>query len=215
MLIPKSSFLYSIVWQKCPRCHEGNLWRSPLLPKFKLYDMYENCPVCKIPYESEPQVWYGAMMIAYMISSVILLLTAFICFALLDLEPSRAYTIIIIVAILGFAFNARLSRAIWINYMIRYDAHILENQAHIKNLVAQGASVIDVRSRKEFEQAHYPNARNIPLYDILKYTDELKQLQPSFIVVCQAGNLAIQAVEILHNNGVNNAINGGSWHELT
>lgn len=215
MIIPKSSFLYSIIWHKCPRCHEGDLWRSALIPHFKLYDMYEQCPVCKTYYETEPQVWYGAMIIAYIVSSVTLLLTAFITFVIFDMVPWQAYLIILSVAILGFAFNARLSRAIWINVMIRYDANVLRKQAEIKQKVAAGATVVDVRSKKEFALSHYGNSHNVPLYNLLEHLSEFKQMKQPIVVVCQSGNLATQAVEILHNNGIDDAQNGGGWRELT
>lgn len=209
------SIIYSIINQKCPRCREGNLWHTPLLPKFKLYDMYEECPVCKIHYETEPEVWYGAMIIAYAISSVVLLVTAYIAFGILDLQSWQGYSLILIVALLGFAINARLSRTIWIHFMIHYDPNILTKQAAIKQQVAQGATVIDVRSKKEFAQGHNPTALNMPIYNLLDNLDNIKQIKSPIVLVCQTGSKAAQAMEILQNNGIKQVTNGGGWNELT
>lgn len=212
-MLKKSSVLYSVIYQKCPRCHEGNLWRTPLFPKFRLYDMYTTCPVCKINYESEPEVWYGAMIVAYIFSSVILLVTAYLAFGVFDLTSLQGYSLILAVAILGFGFNARLSRSTWINVMIHYDPDILNKQAAVKQQIAQGARVVDVRSKKEFNASHYEGAVNIPLYDLLDQLTYFKQAGTT-VIVSQTGNKSGQAIEILHNNGIGQVINGGSWEAL-
>lgn len=71
-MFSKGDKIYSIVAMKCPRCHEGKLWKSPLY-KMKFYDMYDNCPVCGLKYEQEPGFWYGAMYMGYTFSSGALL----------------------------------------------------------------------------------------------------------------------------------------------
>lgn len=212
--MPQRSIWYSLFYQKCPRCREGDLWRSSLLPRFRVYDMYETCPSCKVYYESEPQVWYGAMIVAYIVSSFFLLLTAYIAFGILDLPSAQGYALILFVAVLGFMLNARLSRTLWIHYMIAYQPDILAQQAAIRQRLAAGAQVLDVRPRKEFQAERYEGSTNIPLYEL---TDRLSELSPDqhYIVVSKTGNRATQAIDILHQHQYTNISNGGTWLALS
>lgn len=119
-MISKGNKLYSIVGMKCPRCHEGKLWRSPLY-KMKLYDMYENCPVCGFKYEQEPGFWYGAMYAAYTFSSGALLIVMLITLLVLKWELREIFIAVGITAVIGFAYNARLARSAWINIVVDYN----------------------------------------------------------------------------------------------
>lgn len=46
---------------RCPRCLEGNVWRS-------FMTMNERCPVCGLAFEREPGYFTGAMVVSYMIA---------------------------------------------------------------------------------------------------------------------------------------------------
>lgn len=116
----KGDKLYSIVGMKCPRCHEGPLWRSPLY-KLKLYDMYERCPVCNLKYEREVGFWYGAMYVAYTFSSGALLIVMLITLLVLKWDLPAVLTAVGITALIGFTYNARLARSAWINIVVDYN----------------------------------------------------------------------------------------------
>lgn len=117
----KGSKLYSIVAMKCPRCHEGKMFNSPLVPQFKLYDMPEKCEVCGLKYESEPGFWWGAMYVGYAFSSGALLITALLCLTVFDLPLSTTWWVLGVTAIIGFTYNARLARTTYINFWVDYD----------------------------------------------------------------------------------------------
>lgn len=116
----KGTKLYSMVGMKCPRCHEGPLWRSPLY-KLKLYDMYEHCPVCGLKYEREVGFWYGAMYVAYTFSSGALLIVMLVTMLVLKWELPSVFTAVGITALIGFTYNARLARSVWISLMVDYN----------------------------------------------------------------------------------------------
>lgn len=116
----KGTKLYSMVGMKCPRCHEGPLWRSPLY-KLKLYDMHENCPVCGLKYEREVGFWYGAMYVAYTFSSGALLIVMLVTMLVLKWELPSVFTAVGITALIGFTYNARLARSVWISLMVDYN----------------------------------------------------------------------------------------------
>jgi uncharacterized protein (DUF983 family) len=130
----KGSKLYSIIAMKCPRCHEGDLFRSPLLPRFKLLDMHENCPVCKQSFNLETGFYWGAMYIAYIYSSGALLISAGLCFLVFHLNLSATLLLVTLTAIVGFAPNARLSRSTWINFFVAYDAAEAWKKTHIDTI---------------------------------------------------------------------------------
>ena len=107
---------------KCPRCHEGDLFRSPLFPKFQLYDMHEKCTHCNLRYESEPGFWWGAMYIGYAFSSGALLIVTGLCLLVFHIPLDIFWWILGVTAVLGFAYNARLARSAYINLWVSYDA---------------------------------------------------------------------------------------------
>lgn len=116
----KGNKLYSIVGMKCPRCHEGKLWKTPLY-KLKFYDMYENCPVCGLKYEQEPGFWYGAMYMGYTFSAGALLIVMLVTMLVLKWDIPQILTAVGITAVIGFTFNTRLSRSAWLNMIVSYN----------------------------------------------------------------------------------------------
>jgi uncharacterized protein (DUF983 family) len=112
--------LYSIVAMKCPRCREGDQFRTPF-SKLKIYDMYERCPHCGLKYEQEPGFWWGAMYIGYALSSGALLITGVLCMAVFQLALWQTYLVILGVFSIGFLYNARLSRSIWLHLYNDYE----------------------------------------------------------------------------------------------
>lgn len=117
----KGTKLYSIVAMKCPRCHEADMFRSPLLPKFNLLDMHDNCPVCGQSFNLETGFYWGAMYIAYAYSSGALLIVAGLCFLVFHLGLVPSLVAMSVATLLGFAPNARLARTTWINIFVGYD----------------------------------------------------------------------------------------------
>ncbi len=67
-------------------------------------------------------------------------------------------------------------------------------------------ALIDVRTPKEFEEVHIPEARNIPLADLHQFLEELKGLSQErpFTLMCRTHNRAKIAHEYLTSHGVNN-----------
>ena len=125
-MLNKGSKLYSIVQMKCPRCHEGNLFNSPLY-KGKLYDMPDRCPVCRQSFMLEPGFYWGAMYVAYAFSSGALIIVALLSLLVFHLTLTVTIIAMLITAVIGFIFNARLSRSTWINIFVRYDPHAAQN----------------------------------------------------------------------------------------
>lgn len=119
----KETKIYAIVNQKCPRCHEGDLfiYKNPYKVKH-LFDMNKHCQVCGFNFEPETGFYYGAMYSAYALSvaiSVGVFLVYYFGFPVFDILTFliiNAVTLIIL-----FPITFRLSRALWINLLFGYE----------------------------------------------------------------------------------------------
>jgi ribosomal protein S27AE len=107
--------LRDIIWQKCPRCHEGNLFDNPnpYNPK-QILDMPKQCPKCKQAFFLEPGFYFGAMYVSYGLSVLIGLIAFVIASVLFKLSLNNASIVTTLVLLLVLPYEIRLSRAIWL-----------------------------------------------------------------------------------------------------
>lgn len=125
----KGTKFYAIFWHKCPRCQEGELWTNKLwfagakalLTKAD-YSMHENCSVCNLKYDMEPGFWWGAMYVGYAFSSGTLLAISGAYIALFKFDMPVFLLLLAVSALVGFLYNARLSRSAYLNLWVGYDA---------------------------------------------------------------------------------------------
>jgi len=85
--------------------------------------------------------------------------------------------------------------------------------AYIKELYANGAVIIDVRTPDEFRSGHIKSSINVPLQTLSQKITTLKQKKKPIIAVCQSGGRSSMAVTALKNAGIE-AYNGGGWSSL-
>lgn len=80
-------------------------------------------------------------------------------------------------------------------------------------LIANGAIVLDVRTKQEYAAGHLKNSRNIPL-DMLNA--RMKELPKDKIIItcCASGMRSGTAKSILLSNGFKEVYNGGSWTSI-
>ncbi len=105
---------------------------------------------------------------------------------------------------------------------VNYAGYIAENlangeayyddAAHIESLLAQGATVLDVRGKKETEKVPLPATLNIPLPELRKRLNEVPKDGPVY-VSCMVGLRGHIACRILQQNGIT-AINVGGGAKL-
>lgn len=67
--------------------------------------------------------------------------------------------------------------------------------------MAAGARVIDVREPVEFDEAHVPGARPIPLGSVPDHVDSFRGDGPAY-VICRSGGRSMQACEFLAPQGI-------------
>lgn len=83
----------------------------------------------------------------------------------------------------------------------------------VKDAIANGAIVVDVRTPGEFGGGHYPKAQNIPLNVLPGKVDSLKKQNKTVVVCCASGVRSAQAKGILSRAGIT-VLDAGGWSNL-
>jgi rhodanese-related sulfurtransferase len=73
--------------------------------------------------------------------------------------------------------------------------------------------IIDVRRPEEFEKGHAKGSINIPLQEIEKRLEEIKEITQPIVVVCGGGTRNVKAFELLKSLGIQSEA-GGSWKSV-
>jgi len=87
-------------------------------------------------------------------------------------------------------------------------------KADYKQLVNDGATIIDVRTKGEYAQGHIKGSLNIPLDQISSKLKTLKDKNKPIITCCASGMRSASAKGILKSNGFQEVHNGGGWMSL-
>lgn len=124
----KGSKLYSIVRNKCPRCHEGKFFETSNpyhLGKFS--KMPKKCEVCEQSYEPETGFYYGAMYVSYGIGVATFVAVWVACMVLFPNMGAMGIIACVLGALIAlWPLSFRLARLIWINLFVKYRS--IENE---------------------------------------------------------------------------------------
>jgi len=80
-------------------------------------------------------------------------------------------------------------------------------------LVKQGAIILDVRSKGEYQGGHIKGSINISVDTLSNNLNKLKKDKP-IITCCASGIRSASAKSILKSNGFTEVHNGGGWSSL-
>ncbi|MBD3749286.1 MAG: rhodanese-like domain-containing protein [Sphingobacteriales bacterium] len=80
-------------------------------------------------------------------------------------------------------------------------------------LVKEGAIIVDVRTKAEYQQGHIKGSQNIPLNNLSTFYSKLSK-DKAIITCCASGMRSSQAKKSLQANGFTKVYNGGSWMSL-
>jgi len=123
-LLSKGSKLYSILFNKCPKCHIGRFWatNNPFRNMlFSTKNTCQTCENCSLSYELEPGFWYGSMYVSYAISVAVMVIFWTLTNLFYPLINVFNEILIVVLAItLISPINYHISRLIWINFFIKY-----------------------------------------------------------------------------------------------
>ena len=117
----KGTKLYSIMKLKCPRCQEGNLFltKNPYNPK--MFDKMPNkCPICGEDFVRESGFYWGAMMISHATTTILAVIIHLIVYPFYGWDTAANLIPVISIFIILIPVIFRSSRAIWINFFVKY-----------------------------------------------------------------------------------------------
>ena len=97
--------------------------------------------------------------------------------------------------------------------MFDFIKSLFKPKADVTKLIKEGAVIVDVRTKGEYQAGHIEGSRNIPLDTIKKEAAALKNLNKPVVTVCRSGNRSSMAKAILAAAGIE-AYNGGAWTNL-
>lgn len=89
-----------------------------------------------------------------------------------------------------------------------------KEEVNYKELVQQGAIIVDVRSKEEFSIDHVKGSINIPLDVLPLNLSKLGGKEKCIIACCASGNRSGIAKNALESLGYTCVYNGGGWHSL-
>jgi len=119
-IFKKGTKPYGIFNYKCPRCHEGDLFKKPFDfgTAFKMKDACENCGQTYMP---APGFYYGSMFISYGLVGIFCFV--FVGFAMfgLNMSVNAAFGLLIVVLLLLYVTIFRFSRSLWLNLMVKFN----------------------------------------------------------------------------------------------
>ena len=121
-MFKKGTKLFSVLFNKCPKCHEGDFLKEKnILKLHKVYDMHQYCATCGLKYMMEPSFFYGAMYVNYALTVGISIITFVIATLFFNSGLIESFIPIVVVLLLTAPFSIRFSRIIWINFFVRYN----------------------------------------------------------------------------------------------
>ncbi len=89
----------------------------------------------------------------------------------------------------------------------------LKPDADFKQLINDGATIVDVRTAGEYASGHVKGSVNIPV-DQLKHKMNTIRKDKPVITCCASGMRSASAQGILRASGFGEVYNGGSWQSL-
>ncbi len=84
----------------------------------------------------------------------------------------------------------------------------------VKQKIAAGAKVVDVRTPAEFAEGAYPGAVNIPLAVLPARMHELEPKDGPIVLYCETGARSGQAAWLLKQAGFSDVVNAGGLEDM-
>ena len=84
----------------------------------------------------------------------------------------------------------------------------------VREKIAAGARLIDVRTPAEFRDGSYPGAVNIPLASLPARMHELEPKSSSIILFCASGARSAHGARLLTQAGFSDVVNAGGLDDM-
>lgn len=85
---------------------------------------------------------------------------------------------------------------------------------NVEKIIKEGqGTIVDVRTREEFQGGNAVGSINIPLNEVQQRIEEIKKLATPIVLCCASGGRSGQATMFLSQLGVD-CCNAGSWLDV-
>jgi len=127
-MLKKGNKLYSILTGSCPKCHSESMYVDKNPYKIGLlFKMHERCSACDTKYKIEPSFFYGAMYVSYAVGIAFAVAAFVISFLFFKSTLITSFIAIVATLIAFLPIIVRVSRNIWINFFVHYDAKAIKS----------------------------------------------------------------------------------------
>ncbi|MES2761640.1 MAG: DUF983 domain-containing protein [Bacteroidota bacterium] len=118
----KGSKLYSIFSNKCPKCHQGDVFvnKNPYSKGF--INMHTKCSHCGELFEKEVGFYYGAMYVSYGVNIAYGVSLFLLTVLILKMELLSYLGLFFGLVVLLFPWTMRISRLIYLNLFVKFDS---------------------------------------------------------------------------------------------
>jgi phage shock protein E len=90
---------------------------------------------------------------------------------------------------------------------------IFGEKVNLQEIISNGAIILDVRTKSEYQSGHLRNSINIPVDNLQQNIKKLNKNKP-IVTCCASGSRSGAAKRFLKSNGFEQVYNGGSWQSL-
>ena len=114
-----NSRLYSIPFNKCPRCHEGDFFVTTSAFSRHFDDMHARCPHCGLNFTPEPGFYWASMFVSYALFTIWTLATFFVMVIWLNVDLTYYLVGLTSTLLLLTPYFFRVARRTWLTLFVR------------------------------------------------------------------------------------------------
>lgn len=116
----KETKLYSILFLKCPRCHEGQFLEASPYNLTRINKVRERCPKCQLNYHIEPSFYTGAMYVSYAVG-IAVAVAAYVLTLIFGLNfgPTGIMLSIVAALVITSPYIGAVSKSIWAHMFLK------------------------------------------------------------------------------------------------
>ncbi|GAB3909922.1 DUF983 domain-containing protein [Larkinella knui] len=117
----KGNKLYSILFNKCPRCQKGDFFVTNNAYNLRQFDkMHPQCAVCGQNFEPEPGFYTGALYVSYALYVAWTISTFVLFYVLLNIDVLVYMWALLPSLVILTPYFFRVARRVWINIFVAY-----------------------------------------------------------------------------------------------
>lgn len=118
----KVSYLYSLLFLKCPQCRQGDLLKAHPYKLSNLNKVKDRCPSCSLKYSLEPAFYTGSMYVSYAVGVAIgVAIFVITYFTGMANHPLNIFGYIVAALFVLMPYIGAVSKSIWAHTFLKYN----------------------------------------------------------------------------------------------